>query len=96
MNLLVVILIIAAMIAFRFMKVNAIGWLAIWWFGLYLIFSFGINPPLPASIVFMFMGIITIVLLAYLSSDSENLESAKQSIISFITDNKYKIGRAHV
>jgi len=89
MNFLVVIPVIAIMFAFRYLKVNALGWLAIWWIGLYIIFSYGIDPPLPSSIVFMFMGIITIVLLAYLSSNSEDLESTKQVTIRFITDNKY-------
>jgi len=89
MNFLVVIPVIAIMFAFRYLKVNALGWMSIWWLGLYIIFSFGVNPPLPSSIVFMFMGIITIVLLAYLSSNSENLESAKKEIITFITDNNY-------
>jgi mono/diheme cytochrome c family protein len=89
MNFFIVIPVIAVMYGFRFLKVNPLGWLAIWWIGLYLIFSYGIDPPLPSSIIFMFMGIITIVLLAYLSSNSANLEIAKKLLIAFITDNKY-------
>jgi mono/diheme cytochrome c family protein len=89
MNFFVVIPVIAIMFAFHFVKVNALGWFAIWWFGLFVIFSFGIDPPLPSSIVFMFMGIITIVLLAYLSANTENLKSAKKTLIAFITEDKY-------
>lgn len=89
MNILIILAVVAIMFAFRYSKINSLGWLAVWWIGLYIIIGFGVDPALPSSIVVMFMGIITLVLLAYLSSDSTNLESAQNTIVNFITNDNY-------
>src|SRR5690606_20836893 len=39
----------------------------------------------------MFMGIITIALLAFLSADSERLGEAKRSLVRFMVDRKYNL-----
>ena len=56
---------------------------------LYLALSFGIDPPLPTTIIALFMAIVTLALLAYLSADSEELDTAKRTIVSFMTERKY-------
>ena len=89
MNFVIIIPLVAAMIALRFARIKVLGWMFVWWMAIYLFLSFGIDPPLPSSIVFMFMGIVTLVLLAYLSSNSESLELAKRTIVKFLTGKKY-------
>lgn len=91
MNYLVFLVVIAVMIALRFTQLKALGWMFVWWAAIYIVLSFGINPPLPASVVFMFMGIVTIVLLSYLSANSEDLSQARRSLAKFMTDKKYTI-----
>lgn len=83
--------IIAVMIALRFTRLNILGWLLAWWIAIYLTLSYAFDPPLPSSIIGMFMAIITLALLAYLSSNSENLESAKSAVIGFIVEKKYSL-----
>ncbi|MCI0597063.1 MAG: cytochrome c, partial [candidate division Zixibacteria bacterium] len=90
MNLIVITPIILAMVALRYLvKMNIIGWLIVWWLALYAALRWGINPPLPSSIVGMFMGIITLALLAYLTASTGYMETAKKTIITFITAPQY-------
>ena len=96
MNLIVLLVIAAAMIIIqvvltRWVKLNRLAWMGIWWVALWAAFSFGINPPLPQSIVVLFMAIITIALLAYLSADADELSNARQTIVSFMVDQRYRI-----
>ncbi|MEE9252530.1 MAG: cytochrome c [Thermodesulfobacteriota bacterium] len=91
MNYLVLVPIIAVMAALRFTKINILAWLTAWWIAVYLTLNYGIVPPVPSSVVRMFMGIVTLSLLAYLSADSQRLESAKGSVISFLADKKYTL-----
>lgn len=96
MNILVILAIIAALAAIqlvgtRFVKLNRLAWMAIWWVALYLALSFGIDPPLPTSIIALFMAILTLALIAYLSADSEELEAARHTIVSFMTEKRYTV-----
>ena len=94
MNILILLAIAATLIAIQlvaswFVKLNRLAWMALWWVALYLVFSYGIEPPLPSSIIVLFMAIVTLSLLAYLSADSEELEEAKQAIENFLVEKKY-------
>lgn len=91
MNYLVIIAAIAGLIVLRFLKANSLAWFVGWWVALWVIFRFGVEPPLPSSIVGMFMGISTIALLAYLSAGSDRLASAKKSFVTFLVSKKYTI-----
>ncbi len=89
MNFLVVLPVVAVMIVLKFTRINILGWMAAWWFAIYIVLVYGIDPPMPSSIFGMFMAIVTLALLAYLSANSENLEFAKSSIIRFLTLKKF-------
>jgi mono/diheme cytochrome c family protein len=96
MKILVLLVIIGVMVAIRFVAtrfvtLNRLAWIAIWWVALYLMLILGVDPPLPSSIVVMFMAIITIALLAYLSADSEQLAVAKGALTRFMTEKRYTV-----
>ena len=91
MNLWVLLITIGAMIALRFLKPNILGWLAACWIGLYVVLNYGVDPPLPSSIIGMFMAIITLALLAYLSATSAYLATAKRTVVRFLADKKYTL-----
>ncbi len=96
MNYLVIVVVVAVLVAIkvvgtRFVRLNRLAWIAIWWVALYVALSYGIDPPLPASIVGMFMGIITLALLAYLSADSEQLAGAGQALTAFMVERRYLV-----
>jgi len=89
MNLLVLFAVVAALVVLRFLKANSLAWMAGWWIGLYIVFKYGVDPPLPASIVGMFMFISTISLLAYLTAGSDRLASVKSNLVNFMVKKKY-------
>lgn len=96
MNLWITALVIAALIGLRVldrrvMKLNPLVWLAAWWVGLYVFLSYGIDPSPPSSLVGMFMGIITLALLTYLSASTERLDAARRVIVRFMVDDTYMI-----
>ena len=39
--------------------------------GIYVLLRFGFTAPIPASVVSLYMGIVTIAILAYVSSSEE-------------------------
>lgn len=92
MNVLVLLGVVAALVALRFVpRMNILAWLAAWWVALYVAFRFGIDPPLPQSIIGMFMGIVTLALLAYMSADSERFRFVRDRIVRFLTDRRYSV-----
>lgn len=91
MNLLVVLPIFVVMMVLLFLKLNRLTWMVAWWIAIYVILNFGVNPPLPSSIILMFMAIISLSLLVYLTADSKSLEMVKNMLVNFVTDSKYKI-----
>lgn len=91
MNYLVLAPILAVLIALRFTRLNILGWLVVWWVAIYIGISYGIDPPLPSSIIGMFMGIVTLALLAYLTVKTQDLEFVKRAAVQFLTDKKYTL-----
>ncbi|MDX1546864.1 MAG: cytochrome c [Rhodothermales bacterium] len=96
MNLLVILAVVAAMAALwvvdrRVYQLNILAWLAAWWVALYALFSYGIEPPLPTSIVGMFMAIVTLALLAYVSAEQARLADARGRVVAFMTERRYTV-----
>lgn len=91
MNYLVLAPIVAVLIALRFTRLNILGWLVVWWVAIYIGISYSIDPPLPSSIIGMFMGIVTLALLAYLTVKTQDLEFVKRVTLRFLTDKKYTL-----
>lgn len=96
MNLLVLLAIAVALVAIqlvvtRWFKLNRLAWMALWWVALWAAFSYGINPPLPNSIVVLFMAIITIALIAYLSADSDEFQAAQSAVTRFMVERRYAV-----
>lgn len=78
-----------AWVGMRFLRSNILGWLAAWWIGCFLILKFGIAPPLPSSIIGLFMAILTAALALYGSTDGEKLKIISSSILAFLTERKF-------
>ncbi len=97
MNILVLLVVIAFLVALRFVpRVNVLVWMVAWWIALFVFLRWGIDPPLPSSILSMFMAIITLALLAYMSADSEHFAFVRDRVVRFMTDRKYTIPLAVV
>ena len=85
-----VVLALAAVFAFlRFRRANLLVWAGAWWVGLYVIFRFGFSAPIPSSVVSLYMGIVSIAILAYVSSSEERREEVSRPLVRFMTEKRY-------
>ena len=68
MNLLVVLAVAIVFGLLRFRRANLLVWAIAWWVGIYVLLRFGFTAPIPASVVALYMGIVSGAILAYVSS----------------------------
>jgi mono/diheme cytochrome c family protein len=89
MNILVV-LALAVVFALLFVrKANLLLWALAWWVGSYVLFRFGFKAPIPASVITIYMGIISIALLAFVSSSEQRREEVSRPLIRVMTEKRY-------
>lgn len=92
MNVVVLLAVVAFLVALRFIpKMNILAWLGGWWAAVYVFLRWGIDPPLPTSILNMFMAILTLALFAYLSADSQRFMYAREKTTRFMTEKRYTL-----
>jgi mono/diheme cytochrome c family protein len=89
MNILVVLAVAVAFAVLRLLRANLLVWAVAWWVGIYVLLRFGFTAPIPASVVSLYMGIISIAILAYVSSSQERREEVSRPLVRFMTDKRY-------
>ena len=89
MNILVVLAVAAVFGLLRFRRANLLMWAGAWWVGLYVIFRFGFSAPIPSSVVSLYMAIVSIAILAYVSSSRERREEVSRPLVRFMTEKRY-------
>ena len=50
---------------------------------------FGFTAPIPASVVTMYMGIVTLAILAYVSSSEDRRQEAAGTLVRFMTERRF-------
>ncbi len=73
----------------RFRRANLLMWAGAWWVGIYVLLRFGFTAPIPASVVSLYMGIISLGILAYMSSSQERREEVSRPLIRLMTEKRY-------
>jgi hypothetical protein len=89
MKIPVVLAVLAVFALLRFRRASLLLWAAAWWVGLYILFRFGFSTPIPSSVVSMYMGIVSIAILAYVSSSQERREQVSGPLVRFMTEKRY-------
>jgi hypothetical protein len=89
MNLLIVLAVAVAFGLLRFRRANLLFWAGAWWVGIYVLLRFGFTAPIPSSVVSLYMGIVTIAILAYVSSSDERRDEVSRPLVRFMTDKRY-------
>src|SRR3954470_5640848 len=89
MNLLVVLAVVSAFGVLRFRRTGLLLWAGAWWIGLYVLLRFGFTAPIPSSVVSIYMGIVSIALLAYVSSSEDRRAAVSGPLVRFMTDKRY-------
>jgi hypothetical protein len=94
MNLLVVLAVLAVAVLLRLRRVGLLIWAGAWWVGIYVLLRFGFTAPIPSSVVSLYMGIVTIAILAYVSSSYERRDEISRPLVRFITEKRYTVALA--
>jgi hypothetical protein len=89
MKILVVVAVAAVFGLLRFRRAGLLTWAVAWGLGIYVLLRFGFTVPIPSSVISLYMGIITIAILAYVSSSEERREEVSRPLIRFMTEKKY-------
>ncbi len=89
MNILVVLVVVAVFGLLRFRRAHLLVWAGALWVGIYLLLRFGFTTPIPASVISIYMGILSLAMLAYLSSSQERRDDVSGPLIRFMTERRY-------
>jgi mono/diheme cytochrome c family protein len=91
MKIPIVLAVAAAFGLLRLRRANLLLWAGAWWVGIYVLLRFGFSAPIPASVVSLYMGIVSIAILAYVSSSQERREEVSRPLVRFMTDRRYTV-----
>jgi mono/diheme cytochrome c family protein len=89
MKILVLVGVLVVLALLRFRRANLLLWAVGWWAGIYVLLRFGFTAPIPSSVVSLYMGIVSIAILAYMSSSRERREEVSRPLIRFMTEKRY-------
>jgi len=89
MNIWVVLAVAVVFGLLRFRRANLLLWAVAWWAGLYILFRFGFTVPIPASVISIYMGIVSLAILAYLSSSQPRREEVSRPLVRLMTEKRY-------
>jgi hypothetical protein len=89
MKILVVLAVLAVFGLLRFRRANLLVWAGACWVGIYVLLRFGFTAPIPSSVVSLYMGIVTIAILAYVSSSQERREEVSRPLVRLMTEKRY-------
>jgi mono/diheme cytochrome c family protein len=73
----------------RVRRASLLLWAGAWWVGIYVLLRFGFTAPIPASVVTLYMGIVSIAILAYVSSSEDRREEISRPLVVFMTEKRY-------
>jgi hypothetical protein len=88
MNWLVVVLIVAGLVALRFLRPGLLIWIGAIWVGLYAGIRYGLAVPAPQSVITMYMAITSLALFAYVASNADRAREALTPILGLIQDRR--------
>jgi hypothetical protein len=64
-------------------------WALAWWVGIYVLLRFGFIAPIPSSVISIYMGIVSLAILAYVSSSQQRREDISRPLVRFMTEKRY-------
>jgi len=88
MKILIVVAVLAVFGVLRFRRVNLLTWAIAWWAGIYVLLRFGFTAPIPASVISIYMGIVSLAILAYVSSSQERRQEISHPLARFMTETR--------
>ncbi|HLV00904.1 MAG TPA: cytochrome c [Acidobacteriota bacterium] len=91
MNWTVIIPVVFGMLLLSRRRTSILVWSIVWWLAIYIILSFGFATPVPASVIWLYMGIVTGVILLYVTSSEEKMRAFRDPLVRFLVQPRYTI-----
>ncbi len=91
MNWWIILVVAAAMLLLRWRKAGMLAWTAVWLFGLYAVLRYSFVVPVPASVIKIYMGIVTLSILAYVLTEKQRMAEFWRPIEAFVTEPRYRL-----
>jgi mono/diheme cytochrome c family protein len=89
MKIPILLAVVAVFAILRFRRANLLTWAGASWVGIYVLLRFGFTAPIPASVVTLYMGIVSLATLAYVSSSEERRDEVSRPLVRFMTEKRY-------
>src|SRR5262245_65714137 len=89
MKIWLVLAVVAVFALLRFRRANLVTWALTWWIGIYVLLRFGFIAPIPSSVISIYMGIVSIAILAYVSSSQQRRQVVSGPLVRFMTEKRY-------
>jgi len=71
------------------LRVGPLAWAAAWAAAIWVLLEWGFVVPVPRSVVLIYLGILVLALLIYLTADRERFERAKRPAVAFLTERRF-------
>jgi mono/diheme cytochrome c family protein len=89
MNLFVLLAVLIVFGLLRWRRAPLLMWALAWWVGIYVLLRFGFTAPIPASVVTMYMAIVTLAICAYMSSSQPRRDEIARPLIRLMTEKRF-------
>ena len=89
MNIPVVLAVLVVLVLLGFRRANLFVLAIAFWVGLYIFFRFGFAAPIPASVISIYMGIVSLATLAFVSSSEQRREEVSRPLLRLMTEQKF-------
>ena len=89
MKIPVVLAIVALLVVLRVRRASLLVWTIAIWLSFYVGLRFGFAVPIPASVISIYMGVATLSLLAYVTSDRERMRAVTEPLVRLMTERRF-------
>jgi mono/diheme cytochrome c family protein len=89
MKIPILLAVVALLGVLRFMRAPLLLWAFAWWAGIYTLLRFGFAAPIPSSVVTIYMSIVTLAILAYVSSSQERRQAVSGPLVRLMTEKRH-------
>jgi hypothetical protein len=89
MNLVIVFAVLVVFGLLRFARASLLFWAVAWWVGCYVLLRFGFTAPIPTSVISIYMGIVSLAILAFVSSSQQRRDEVSGPLVRLMTEKRY-------
>jgi mono/diheme cytochrome c family protein len=89
MNMVIVLPVLVVFALLRWRRATLLVWAITWWVGCYVVFRFGFTAPIPSSVISIYMGIISLAILAFISSSQQRRDEVSGPLVRLMTEKRF-------